>query len=59
MHTIQDAQNISIKKVSSHSRSDIFMENKKHSYKILEKADAINTNEGQCVIDYIIIYWNE
>ena len=34
--------------------SRVAMGAKKHSIKMLESADAVNVNEGECVIDYIL-----
>jgi hypothetical protein len=47
-------KNIRITEVSKASLPNIRLGHKKHSYKILEKADDINVNDGECVIDYLL-----
>jgi len=46
--------NIKITPLSKAKLSSIALGHKKNSYKILEQADQININEGECVLDYIL-----
>ena len=45
---------IKITEMSKASLPNVKLGHRKHSYKILEKADDINVNEGECVIDYLL-----
>jgi hypothetical protein len=45
---------VKITEVAKASLPNIKLGHRKHSYKILEKADEINVNDGECVIDYLL-----
>ena len=46
--------NVQMTEVARASLPNIKLGHRKHSYKILEKADEINVNDGECVIDYLL-----
>jgi hypothetical protein len=45
---------VKITEVLKASLPNIRLGHRKHSYKILEKTDEINVNDGECVIDYLL-----
>jgi hypothetical protein len=51
---VVEKSDIKITEVAKASLPNIRLGHKKHSYKILEKADDININDGECVIDYLL-----